>query len=99
MNKSKPVIKLTMDGEFVKEYPSTLAATKDGYDQGRVARCCRIESGSHRGHKWRFKNDFDRDRKYTEDDLRAAFDAGRRHRGIDHVYKTYMSYKRNIKTK
>ena len=52
----KPVLQYTLDGIFVKEYESTKAVRKDGYDQGNVWKCCHNKSKTHKNFIWKFKN-------------------------------------------
>lgn len=56
--KGKPIIQLTLDGEFVAEYPSALEAErKTGINNANISRCCKNIYGfkSAGGYKWRFK--------------------------------------------
>lgn len=52
---SKPVLQLTLDGEFVREYPSTMECNRNGFDYSTVAKCCRGERKQYKGFKWRYK--------------------------------------------
>ena len=52
---SKPVLQYTLEGEFVKEWSSTMECGRNGYNQGNVAACCRGERKTHRGFIWRYK--------------------------------------------
>ena len=46
---SKKVLQFTLDGEFVREYPSMAECARNGFCQGHVSRCCRGERKSHKG--------------------------------------------------
>lgn len=52
---SKPVLQYTLEGEFVKEWSSTMECGINGYNQSNVAACCRGERKTHRGFIWRYK--------------------------------------------
>ena len=52
---SKPVLQYTLEGEFVKEWSSTMECGRNGYNQGNVAACCRGERKTHKGFLWRYK--------------------------------------------
>ena len=53
--KSKPVIQYTMDGEFVKEWPSSRECGRNGFDQRAVSACCRGKLKSAYGYIWKYK--------------------------------------------
>lgn len=61
--KSKKVLQLTLDGELVKEWPSTMECKRNGYNQGLVAECCRggrwrngkwIKMKTYKGYRWKY---------------------------------------------
>ena len=54
-NLCKPVLQFTLDGEFVKEWPSTREANRNGFNQGHIAECCRGERKQHKGFIWKYK--------------------------------------------
>lgn len=47
-----PVDCYTLDGQFVKSYPSAKATEKDGFLQGNVSKCIRGERSQHKGYKF-----------------------------------------------
>ena len=49
---SKRVLQFTLDGEFVREYPSEAECARNGFCQGHVSRCCQGKRKSHKGFKW-----------------------------------------------
>ena len=49
---SKKVLQFTLDGEFVREWPSVMETGRNGYNSAHVADCCRGERKSHKGFKW-----------------------------------------------
>ena len=52
---SKSVLQFTLDGEFVREWTSTMECGRNGFNQGSVAACCRGEQKKHKGYIWRYK--------------------------------------------
>lgn len=52
---SKPVLQYTLDGEFVREWPSARECGRNGYHQGHIAECCRGERKTHEGFIWKYK--------------------------------------------
>ena len=53
--RSKPVIQLTLDGEFVREYPSTNECGRNGFDQSNVVNCCNGKRKTHKGFRFMYK--------------------------------------------
>lgn len=53
---SKPVLQYTLDGQFVREWESTKECSRNGFNQGNVASCCRGERKTHKGFIWIYKN-------------------------------------------
>ena len=51
-NKSKRVLQFTLDGIFIREWPSTAECGRNGFCQGSVCQCCNGELKSHKGFKW-----------------------------------------------
>ena len=52
---SKKVLQFTLDGEFVREWPSTAECGRQGYNCAHVAACCRGKRKSHKGFLWKYK--------------------------------------------
>ena len=52
---SKPVLQFTLDGEFVREWPSTMECGRNGFNQGNIAACCRGLYESMYGFRWKYK--------------------------------------------
>ena len=52
---SKPVLQFTLDGEFVREWPSTMECGRNGFNQGNIAACCRGLYESMYGFRWEYK--------------------------------------------
>ena len=57
-SKSKPVVQLTLDGKFVKLWPSTQECGRNGFDYSAVAKCCRGEIKQYKGYIWQYADDF-----------------------------------------
>ena len=49
---SKKVLQFTLDGEFVREWPSTAEVGRNGYNFSHIAACCRGKYKSAYGFKW-----------------------------------------------
>ena len=56
--KSKKVLQFTLDGKFVKEWPSTMECGRNGFNRGHVSDCCRGERKSHKGFRWMYADDY-----------------------------------------
>ena len=52
---SKPVLQFTIDGEFVREYPSVRECERNGFDHSSVIRCCNGKQKTHKGFKFMYK--------------------------------------------
>lgn len=52
---SKLVLQYTLDGTFVKEYPSTQECGRNGFDFRKVSLCCLGKRKSHKGYIWKYK--------------------------------------------
>ena len=53
--RSKPVLQFTLDGEFVREYPSLSECERNGFSKSAVCRCCRGELKQYKGFLWMYK--------------------------------------------
>ena len=53
--RSKKVLQFTLDGVFIREWPSTSECRRNGFNQGNVAACCRGERKSADGFLWQYK--------------------------------------------
>ena len=56
---SKPVVALDADGKVVFEFQSTNEAGRCGFDQSHVSACCRGEVKTHRGYRWKYKEELE----------------------------------------
>ena len=53
-NKSKKVLQFSLDGDFIREWPSTMECRRNGFNQRNIAACCRGERKSANGFKWQY---------------------------------------------
>ena len=53
--KSKRVLQLSLSGDLIREWPSTMECGRNGFDQGNVAKCCRGEKPQYKGFLWMYK--------------------------------------------
>lgn len=54
---SKPVDMLTMEGEYIKSFPSTMEAERQGFMSSCIKACCRGKCFSHAGYRWRYSGE------------------------------------------
>lgn len=52
---SKPVVQLTLDGKFVREWESMHEAGRNGFSYQKIYLCCRGIRKSHKGFRWEYK--------------------------------------------
>lgn len=52
---SKTVLQYTLDGEFVREWKSTMECERNGYNHSAVAACCRGELKKYKDFIWKYK--------------------------------------------
>ena len=52
---SKKVLQFTLDGEFIREYPSIMECSRNGFDQGAVCKCCNGKLKTHKGFRYQYK--------------------------------------------
>ena len=53
--KSKKVLQLSLSGELIREWDSTMECGRNGFNQGAVAACCRGEKPQYKGYIWKYK--------------------------------------------
>lgn len=54
--RSKPVIQMSLDGTFIKEWPSISELSRQfGYATGHISKCCKGKFSSMYGFKWAYK--------------------------------------------
>ena len=54
IKKSKPVLQYDLEGNFIREWESTMECGRNGYNQGHVAECCQGKRKTHKGFIWRY---------------------------------------------
>ena len=52
---SKRVLQLSLTGELIREWPSTMECARNGFNQGAVAACCRGEKPHYKGFRWEYE--------------------------------------------
>ena len=55
IKRSKTVLQLSLTGDLIKEWPSTMECGRNGFNYSAVARCCRGELPHYKGFKWEYK--------------------------------------------
>lgn len=55
---AKPVVQLTLDGEFIREYESEASTKVNGFSSRRISECCNGKRKLHKGYKWMFAKDY-----------------------------------------
>ena len=53
--RSKPVLQFTLDGEFIREWPSVAECERNGFNKGKVSECCNGKRKTYKGYIWRYK--------------------------------------------
>ena len=53
--KSKKVLQFTLDGEFIREYPSIMECERNGFYSSAVCRCCNGKQKTAYGYIWKYK--------------------------------------------
>lgn len=66
-NPPKPVVQLGMDGRLVKIWPSIQECHRNGHDRSTVARCCRGERKTHKGFRWQWYEDFQKQKEERQE--------------------------------
>ena len=56
---SKPVLQYDLEGNFIKEWKSTMECGRNGFNQSSVAACCRGKRKTAKGFIWEYKNEED----------------------------------------
>ena len=52
---SKPVLQFTLDGEFIREYPSIMECERNGFNHQHVSACCQGKRKTHKGFRFMYK--------------------------------------------
>lgn len=62
---SKPIIQLTLDGEFVREWESAKEAGRNGFDSSAVCKCCNGKLPHYKGFLWMYADDY-KEKQFNE---------------------------------
>ena len=54
--KSKQVLQYDLDGNFIKEYPSSKEAERNGFKHSSINLCCKGKRNTAGGYKWQYKS-------------------------------------------
>jgi len=52
---SKKVLQFTLDGEFIREYPSIMECSRNGFNHSAVCKCCNGKLKTHKGFRFMYK--------------------------------------------
>ena len=52
---SKRVLQFTLDGEFIREYPSIMECERNGFNHQHVSACCQGKRKTHKGFRFMYK--------------------------------------------
>ena len=52
---SKRVLQLSLSGDLIREWPSTMECARNGFDHGAVCRCCNGKQKTHKGFRFMYK--------------------------------------------
>ena len=55
---SKKVLQLSLTGELIREWESTMECGRNGFHQGAVAECCQGKRKTHKGFRWMYYDDY-----------------------------------------
>ena len=53
--KSKKVLQLSLNGELIREWPSTAECGRNGFNRGHVTECCLGKRKTHKGFRFMYK--------------------------------------------
>ena len=53
--KSKPVLQLSLSGELIREWESTMECERNGFSSGSVSLCCNGKRKTHKGFRFMYK--------------------------------------------
>ena len=56
LQRCKPVLQFTLDGQFVREWESANEAGRNGFQTSSVNRCCQGKYKKHNGFIFKYKN-------------------------------------------
>lgn len=53
-----PIVQLSLDGEFIREWRSATDTSELGFDPSSITKCCRGKLKTCKGYKWKYKTDY-----------------------------------------
>ena len=53
--KSKTVLQYDLEGNFIREWPSTMECERNGYKNTGISQCCLGKQKTHKGFIWKYK--------------------------------------------
>ncbi len=62
---SKKVIQLSLDGELIREWPSTMECERNGFHSNSVCDCCNGKQKTHKGFRFMYAEDY-REKQFKE---------------------------------
>ena len=54
---SKRVLQLSLTGELIREWDSTMECGRNGFNQGNIVACCNGKRKTHKGFIWKYEED------------------------------------------
>lgn len=54
---SKPVLQYDLEGNFIREWASTMECGRNGFNQRHITECCRGKRKTHKKYIWRYKDE------------------------------------------
>ena len=57
-SKSKKVLQLSLTGDLIREWPSTMEAERNGFDHSAVGKCCNGKLPHYKGFLWMYTDDY-----------------------------------------
>ena len=64
----KPIIQLSLLGNFIARYDSITDASKSGFNRESINRCCLCEAKKHKGYIWMYESE------YTEENIKQRIE-------------------------
>ena len=55
--RSKRVLQLSLDGELIREWPSTKECERNGFSHQHIVACCNGKRKTHKGFRWKYEED------------------------------------------
>lgn len=59
-HEKKKVVQLSLNGEFIKVWEFTREPNKEGFDHRHIIKCCKGKSKTHKGYKWMYYENYNR---------------------------------------